>query len=69
MFSGSRFAFLIHLNPFHYIVQGYRDSVLGGDFFFSHPARAGVFWIEVAALFLVASWIFNKLRSSFSDVI
>lgn len=60
---------ILDFHPFHYIVQGIRDSVFGGTAFYVKMGPTLIFWAEVVILLIVARWIFAKLRPGFSDVI
>ena len=57
------------LNPFYYIVTGYRDSMLMGDFFFERPLNTLYFWGFALILCYVGLKVFMKLRPHFSDVL
>lgn len=57
------------LNPFYYIVAGYRDSMLTGDWFWERPTLTLYFWGITAVLFLFGLKVFKRLRPHFSDVL
>lgn len=56
-------------NPFYYIVAGYRDSMLTGNFFWERPWNTVYFWAFTAALLFAGIRIFRKLRPHFPDVL
>ena len=60
---------IFKLNPFYYIVAGYRDSMLTGHFFWERPMNTLYFWAVTLLIFYVGLKIFNKLRPHFSDVL
>ena len=60
---------LFKLNPFYYIVAGYRDSMLTGALFFERPLNTLYFWIVSFLMFYLGLRIFMKLRPHFSDVL
>jgi ABC-type polysaccharide/polyol phosphate export permease len=60
---------LLDLNPAYYIVQGYRDSLIYGIPFWSHPLLGLAFWIVCIALFLSGAWVFDRLKSDFAEVL
>ncbi|MDO4438650.1 MAG: ABC transporter permease [Eubacteriales bacterium] len=60
---------LFKLNPFYYIVYGYRDSMLTGNWFFERPMNTIYFWGVTIILFYFGLKIFTKLRPHFSDVL
>lgn len=59
---------LLKLNPVYYIVQGYRDAMFGTGWFWEKPEWTAYFWVLVLLLFLGGSYVFQKLRSHFADV-
>ena len=60
---------LFRLNPMYYIVNGYRDSMLGRVGISAHLVWTVYFWIVTAALFLLGSIIFKRLKVHFADVL
>lgn len=60
---------LFKLNPFYYIVAGYRDSMLTGALFFERPLNTLYFWIVSFLMFYLGLRIFMRLRPHFSDVL
>ena len=60
---------LIRLNPFVYIVQGYRDCYIQGTWFWEHGWYTLYFWAVTAFLGWFGFHIFKKLRIHFSDVL
>ena len=59
----------LKLNPFCYIVQGYRDSFISGIGFWEHGAYNLYFWAVTFAALLGGAFVFRKLRPQFSDVL
>lgn len=57
------------LNPFYYIVAGYRDSMITGNFFFERPGLSLYFWAVTLLLLFVGLRFFRSLRPHFSDVL
>ncbi|WP_029323097.1 ABC transporter permease [Butyrivibrio sp. AE3004] len=60
---------IIKLNPMTYIVNGYRSSVYGNEWFFEHFYSSTYFWIVVVALFCIGSLIFKRSKTHFADVL
>ena len=60
---------IFKLNPFYYIVAGYRDSMLTGNFFWERPMNTLYFWVVTLLIFYVGLKVFTKLRPHFSDVL
>ncbi|WP_091206262.1 ABC transporter permease [Oribacterium sp. WCC10] len=59
----------LKLNPFYYIVAGYRDSMLTGDPFWMRPTLGVYYWVFTLAVFFVGLGFFKRLRPHFSDVL
>lgn len=62
-------ATVLKMNPFYYIVAGYRDSMLTGDWFFERPKMTLYYWAVTLVLLLFGLKMFKKLRPHFSDVL
>ena len=60
---------LLKLNPFYYIVAGYRDSMLTGNWFWERLTLTLYYWAVTVVVFLVGLKVFKKLRPHFSDVL
>ena len=60
---------IIKLNPVYYIIVGYRDSFVLGNWFWQRPTLTLYFWATTACLFLIALKVFTRLRPHFSDVL
>lgn len=62
-------ATIFKLNPIYYIVNGYRESLFEGVWFWQHPALTAYFWILTIALFLFGTVVFKRLKPHFADVL
>lgn len=61
---------LLKLNPFYYIVSGYRMSMLKMNFDKNLFIKETIyFWVVTILIFFIGSSIYNKLRPHFSDVL
>lgn len=60
---------VIKLNPFHYIVQGYRESIFFQTGFWEHPVYTLYFWGLVFVLFILGNYIYKRLKPIFLDVL
>jgi teichoic acid transport system permease protein len=59
---------IMKLNPFYYIVEGYRSSLIGDSWYFiDHYQYTLYFWGLVLVLFLFGSFIHVKFRRHFVD--
>ncbi len=61
--------FIVKLNPVAYIVEGYRSSIYGQQWFWEHFYSSTYFWIATALLFIIGSLIFRRLKPQFADVL
>ena len=61
--------FIFKLNPMAYIVEGYRSSIYGHEWFFTHFYSSTYFWIFTGLLFVFGALIFRKLKPQFADVL
>ena len=51
-----------------YIVEGFRLSVYGEQWFWEHFYSSTYFWVVTVLLFVVSSLIFKRLKPGFPDV-
>lgn len=62
------FQFWVKLNPFYYIVEGYRYSLLGQGWYFLENPLYTLYFIAITSLtFIVGSYLHVKFRSQFID--
>lgn len=66
---GTAFKAVLKLNPLYYIVQGYRDALIGKTAFWEKPGQTAYFWAVTLACFWLGSYVFQKLRMHFADVL
>ncbi|MEN0644772.1 ABC transporter permease [Alkalicoccobacillus gibsonii] len=57
----------LQLNPFYYIIEGFRDTFLGRAWFFENLAYMSYFWSGVLVLAFIGSYIHYKFKDSFVD--
>lgn len=60
---------VLKLNPFYYIVAGYRDSILTGNWFWERPTLTVYFWGVTLVIGFAGLKVFKRLRPHFSDVL
>jgi teichoic acid transport system permease protein len=60
---------LFKLNPMVYIVEGFRDSVYGENWFFEHFFSSTYFWIVIVIMFIFGTLVFRRLKPHFADVL
>lgn len=61
--------FIFKLNPFAYIIDGYRDSLLYGRSVMWHWKQGVFFWIVTIIIFVIGCNIHMKFRKQFIDLI
>ncbi len=59
----------LRFNPFAYIVEGFRDSLIRGVWFWERWEQTVAFWVILTVLMLVGLRTFKKLRPHFADVL
>ncbi len=62
-------ATLMKCNPVFYIVQGYRDAMFEGPWFWERPLWTVYFWGLTILLFCGGTVVFKKLKPHFADVL
>lgn len=60
---------ILKMNPMFYIVNGYRETLIGGAPFWADGELMAWFWWITLLLFGVGVMIFRKLRVHFADVL
>ncbi|MGN1401787.1 MAG: ABC transporter permease [Bacillus sp. (in: firmicutes)] len=57
----------LKLNPFFYIIEGFRNALLGEAWFFEDPWYTSYFWLMTAIILLIGSSVHLKFRHKFVD--
>ncbi len=64
---------LIHnffrLNPFYYVIEGFRDAILYKIWFWEKPIWTVYFWLVAITVYIGGVKFFNRLKVHFSDVL
>ena len=60
---------VMKLNPVYYVVNGFRDSLLGKVWFWERPVWTVGFWAIVILLYIIGRKVFKKLQIHFADVL
>jgi len=60
---------LVKLNPFHYIVQGYRDSLFYHVGFWEQPLYTLYFWVVVILLLILGNYLYKRMKPIFLDIL
>ena len=61
------YRYIALLNPFFYIIQGYRYTFIEQTWFFEYVELNIYFWTVTAFIFIVGTMTFYKLRPDFGD--
>jgi len=61
--------FILKLNPFFYVTEGYRESIVQNVGFWEHPLLTGYFWAVVLVLVISGNVIEKKLRPHLADLL
>lgn len=57
------------INPFYYVIKGYRESFVDQKWFFNDIQGMIQFWVVAVALFLIGITVFKRLKPHFGDVL
>ena len=60
---------IVYLNPFFYIINGYRETFFGKVWFWEHLRSTLYFWGLTAFIIILGALIFKRLRPHFADVL
>jgi len=61
--------YISRVNPFYYIVNGWRETFLTQEWFWNSPSLMGVFWLEVILFAVVGSHLYLKFKDQLIDFI
>lgn len=64
-----KFLFLLKLNPLYYLIDGYRMTLLGDGWFYSHPIELIYFWGVTLILLVFGAKSYEKFKNQFVDFI
>ncbi len=60
---------ILKLNPFYYLIEGYRDALLGRKWFWEEISMGIYFWCVTIFLLLIGAKIYTRLRPYFADTV
>lgn len=60
---------ILKLNPMYYVVDGYRDALINGGWFWQNPEMTIYFWIVTILIFIFGTMMHRKLQVHFADVL
>lgn len=64
-----QYSWVIDYNPLHYVVEGYRQSLMYGIPMWHDGDSTLRFWIIVIPIFLLGVHVFGRLKAEFADVL
>lgn len=59
----------LRLDPFIYVMEGFRDAIFHRGWFWEKPGYALVFWSFTLGVLIVAAHLHMKLRNQFMDYV
>ena len=63
------YRWIFKLNPVNYLVEGYRDALLGGNWVWQHGPTTLGFWVVTGLLGWLGVFTFRRLQPHFADVL
>lgn len=60
---------MLKLNPFYYLVEGYRDAILGRKWLTDRPELGIYFWTITLIILFVGIYFYTKLKPHFADTV
>lgn len=63
------FSWFYKLNPLHYVINGYREALIDGEWFFHHWVQMIWFWVITIFLLIFGKRLMRKLKPHFADVL
>lgn len=64
-----QYQWILRLNPMVYIVEGYRDALVSGQWFWDKPVQTVYFWGLTIVMLLLGMVVYRKLRPYFAEVV
>lgn len=63
------YSWFYNLNPLHYVINGYREALINGKWFFSHWGQMLWFWAVTMTCIIVGKKLMRRLKIHFADVL
>ena len=60
---------VLKLNPFYYLVEGYRDAILGRQWFWEKQILGIRFWLITFVLLIIGTNVYTRLKPYFADTV
>jgi hypothetical protein len=58
---------ILKINPMYYIIMGYRESFINGEYFWNRPNQTVYFWVCTLIIWILGCKVFISLRAHFAD--
>ena len=58
---------VLSVNPMHYIINGYRDSLIFHRGFWENPGETMTFWVITLVIWILGQVVFRRLSPFFAD--
>ncbi|MBQ4122792.1 ABC transporter permease, partial [bacterium] len=60
---------ILKFNPFYYLVEGYRDAILGRKWFWERPMLTIYFWTIIMLFLFVGVTVYVRMKPHFADTV
>lgn len=67
--TSSKLSLIYKLNPLFYVMNGYRESLIEGKWFFHHYSMMIYYWAFTIAVLLIGMYLMKKMKPHFADVL
>lgn len=61
--------YISRINPFYYIVNGWRETFLVNSWFWDSPLQMAIFWLEIALFAVIGTHLYLKFKDQLIDYI
>ena len=64
-----KYSLFYELNPLHYVINGYREALINGHWFFHHWGQMLWFWFVTIVCIVFGKRLLRKMKLHFADVL
>ncbi|KRN75154.1 hypothetical protein IV73_GL000915 [Weissella kandleri] len=61
--------YISRINPFYYIVNGWRGTFLNNEWFWNSPTVMAIFWLEMAFFAIIGTHLYLKFKDQLIDFV
>ncbi len=65
----AKYQAIVKLNPFYYVVEGYRATFINQRWFWEDGGAAAYFWLTALTVLFLGAAVFRRLRPHFADML